>query len=291
MSKPRFKRAVILGVGLLGGSLGLALRKKKLAAQVIGWGRDSARLRKALMKGVIQEAHTDLGLAVAEADLIVLCTPFERFDSLLQDLAMLAPKGCLVTDVGSVKGAVPQWQRIAKPLKFVGSHPMAGGEKTGFEHARPDLFQGAACIVTPVPGTDKAAAAKVSALWRALGSQVLSLSPREHDRVIGKVSHLPHAVAFALCAALASQGAARSDFSVAGNGFWDTSRVGASDPSLWTAIFGSNRVNMVRGLKAVEAQLAALRKDIQAGRRRQVHARLRKASAFRQTVEHLKGRG
>jgi prephenate dehydrogenase len=287
MSRPRFKRAVILGVGLLGGSLGLALRKKKLAAQVIGWGRDSARLRKALKAGVIQEAHTNLGLAVAEADLIILCTPFDRFDSLLQDLALLAPKGCLVTDVGSVKGAVPRWQRLARPLKFVGSHPMAGGEKTGFENASAALFQGAACIVTPVSGTDKAAALKISALWRALGSDVLSMSPVEHDRVIGKVSHLPHAVAFALCAALAGQGA-RSDFGVAGNGFWDSSRVAASDPSLWTAIFGSNRTNLVRGLRAVEIQLAGLRQDIQKNRPKAVHARLRKASAFRQAVGQLK---
>ena len=290
MSRPRFKRVVILGVGLLGGSLGLALRKKKLAAQVIGWGRDGARLRKALKAGVIQEAHTDLGLAVAEADLIVLCTPFDRFDSLLQDLALLAPKGCMVTDVGSVKGAVPHWQRAAKPLRFVGSHPMAGGEKTGFEHAKADLFKGAACMVTPIAGTDKAAAAKVTALWKALGSWVQTMSPTEHDRLVAKVSHLPHAVAFGLCAALASSGS-RSDFAIAGNGFWDSSRVAASDPSLWTAIFGSNRGNVVRGLKAVEAQLAGLRKDIQAGRRRQVHARLRKASAFRQTVEQLKVRG
>lgn len=289
MSRPRFNRVVILGVGLLGGSLGLALRKHKLAKQVIGWGRDSARLRKARKLGVIQEAYTDLGLAVAEADLIVLCTPFDRFDELLQDLALLAPKGCIVTDVGSVKGRVTQWQRLAKPLKFVGSHPMTGGEKTGFEHAHPLLFKGAACIVTPAAGTDKSALAKVAALWRALGSQVQSLSPAEHDRVVAKVSHLPHAVAFALSAALAGQGA-RSDFEVAGNGFWDSSRVAASDPILWNAIFGSNRSNVVRLLKAVEAQLLGLRKDIQAGRRRQVHARLRKASAFRQAVEPLRAR-
>lgn len=289
MSRPRFQRAVILGVGLLGGSLGLALRKQKLAKTVIGWGRDSARLRKALKLGVIQEAHTDLGLAVAEADLIILCTPFERFDALLQDLALLAPKGCIVTDVGSVKGRVPQWQRLAKPLKFVGSHPMAGGEKTGFEHAKSDLFKGAACVVTPAAGTDPVALSKVVGLWKAVGSKVLSLNPIEHDRVVAKVSHLPHGVAFALCAALAGQGA-RSDFFVAGNGFWDTSRVAASDPKLWDDIFAANKPNMVRLLKAVELQLAGLRRDIQRGQRKAVHARLRRASAFRQTVELLRAR-
>ena len=287
MSRPHFERVVILGVGLLGGSLGLALRKQKLAKTVIGWGRDSARLRKALKKGVIQEAHTDLGLAVAEADLIVLCTPFDRFDALLQDLALLAPEGCIVTDVGSVKGRVPQWHRLAKPLKFVGSHPMAGGEKVGFEHARADLFKGAACMVTPIAGTDRAALAKVSALWKLLGSDVVSLSPVEHDRVVAKVSHLPHAVAFALCAALAGQGA-RSDFEMAGNGFWDSSRVAASDPSLWNAIFSSNKSNMVRLLRAVEAQVSGLRKEIQQGKKQAVHARLRKAAAFRQAVELLR---
>jgi prephenate dehydrogenase len=289
MSRPHFKRAVILGVGLLGGSLGLALRKKKLASQVIGWGREPQRLRKALKAGVIQEAHTDLGLAVAEADLIILCTPFDRFDSLLQDLALLAPKGCLVTDVGSVKGAVPRWQRLAKPLKFVGSHPMAGGEKTGFEHAKADLFQGAACFVTPCAGVDRAALGKVAALWKALGSWVLSLSPLAHDRQVAKVSHLPHAMAFALCAQLASEGS-RSDFEVAGNGFWDSSRVGASDPRLWTAIFEANRPNMVRLIKGLEKQLAGLRQDLQKKNAKAVHARLRKAAAFRRSVDLLRDR-
>ncbi len=284
MSRPKFKRPVILGVGLLGGSLALALVRKKLATQVIGWGRDPKRLRHALKAGIIQEAHTDLGLAVAEADLIVLCTPFDRFDGLLADLALLAPPGCLVTDVGSIKGPSPRWRRIARPLRFVGSHPMAGGEKTGFEHATPGLFEGAACIVTPCSAADAASAKKVGALWKALGADVLQLSPRAHDR-----SHAPHALAFALCAELAGQGA-RGDFAVAGNGFWDTSRVGGSDPGLWTSILYLNRGNVTGILRGVERQLAGLRQDLQRGRLREVHARLRRASAFRQTVERLKGR-
>jgi prephenate dehydrogenase len=275
----QFKRAVILGVGLLGGSLGLALQKKKLAKTVVGWGRDAKRLKKAVESGVVQEATNHLGFALEGADLVILCTPFTQFESLLKQCAVLAPAGCLVTEVGSVKGpAVARWHKAAGPLRFVASHPMAGGEKTGFENANDGLFGGAACFVTPLPVTNKRALAQITGLWKALGSRVTAVNPTEHDRLAGRVSHLPHAVAFALCSMLARQGKL-GDFKFAGKGYSDTTRVAASDAQLWADIFSHHPKTMAAQLKALRAELLAMEKLM--GKNAALAARLKKAADFR----------
>lgn len=285
MNQPvAFKRAVIVGLGLLGGSMALALRQRRLAKRVVALGRDLGRLRPALQAGLVDEISVDLACAKG-ADLIVLCGPFKLFEAQLKALAKVAPAACLVTDVGSVKGpAVARWHKAAGPLHFVASHPMAGGEKTGWRHARPDLFKGAAVLLTPLPETRRDAVLRLGLLWQALGAEVALTTPQEHDRLVGRVSHLPHAAAFALATA-AVQGGGLDDFAYAGNGWFDTTRVAASDPQLWSDIFLHHPQRMDAGLKAVEDQIRALRRLLKAGKAGPLRAWLKKAARLRQATE------
>lgn len=253
------KKLVIIGVGLLGGSIGLAARKARLAREVWGFGRHPKRLAAARKRGVITHATTSLAEAVTDADLIVLCTPFTLFESTLKQIARLAPATCLVTDVGSVKGAwVGHWERAAKPLRFVGAHPMAGSENTGWEHASAGLFKAAPCILTPTGATSPAALSKIRAFWSALGCRVVKASPARHDQLIGRFSHLTHALAFALSKA-ASRGLKKADFSLAGPSYWGNTRIAASDAGLWADIFGYNRKVLVSEINTAIGELKKLR--------------------------------
>jgi prephenate dehydrogenase len=259
MKRPRFKKLLIIGVGLLGGSIGLAARKRRLAEEVWGYGRKLSRVKAARRKGLLTHASSDLEEACSGADFIVLCTPFTLFESVLKKIAKFAPEACLVTDVGSVKGAwVSRWERAAKPLRFVPAHPMAGSENTGWEHGRADLFEGAPCILTPTASTSKVALSQVQAFWTALGCRIYRRTSLEHDRLIGRFSHLTHALAFALSKS-AARGLKRSDFDLAGPSFWGNTRISASDPGLWTDIFEYNRPVLIEEIDTVIAELRKLR--------------------------------
>jgi prephenate dehydrogenase len=250
------KKLVILGVGLLGGSIGLTARKRKLAEEVWGFGRDAKRLEAARKKGVLTHATTDLAKACAQADLIVLCTPFTLFEPLLKRISRLAPADCLITDVGSVKGDwCARWEHAALPLRFIGSHPMAGSEKTGWEHASDELFEGAPCIVTPTRTSSTGALLKILGFWTSLGCRMQACSPKRHDLLVGRFSHLTHAMAFALSKS-ASRGLARKDFSLAGPSYWGNTRIASADAGLWADIFGYNR-KVVHA--EIDAAIAALR--------------------------------
>jgi prephenate dehydrogenase len=284
MAEPRFKKALVVGIGLLGGSLALALKKRGLAGKVSAWGRDLGRMRPALRAGLVDEISVSPESARG-ADLIVLCSPFGSFEGQLKQLALHAPGGCLATDVGSVKGAeVERWHRAAGPLRFVASHPMAGGERSGWRHASADLFEGAACLLTPLARTDRSAVLAVGTLWQDLGMDVALVSPAEHDRLIARVSHLPHAAAFALAAAQTHLGGT-SDFAWAGKGWFDTSRVAGSDPGLWADIFLHHPRRMEASLKALETESKRLRGLLKSGRRKALLAWLERASNLRRASE------
>lgn len=253
------KKLVIIGVGLLGGSIGLAARRRRLAGEVWGFGRDLGRLNAAKRKGCLTHATTDLAAACRGADLMVLCTPFTLFESLLRKISGCAPKGCLVTEVGSVKGrAVALWERAASPLAFIASHPMAGSENTGAAHAQAGLFEAAPCIITPTRRSAPKAKAAVAAFWRALGCRVCFKSPAEHDQLIGRFSHLTHALAFALSSA-AGRGLKKADFALAGPSYWGNTRIAASDPQLWADIFDYNRAVVAKEVDAAISELCRLK--------------------------------
>src|SRR5438045_571225 len=196
------QRLSILGVGLLGGSLGLAMKKLVKGCRVVGYGHRAMTLAKAIEMQAIDEATQDLAAAVREADCIVLCTPVGMFEELLVQMAPDLKPGAVVTDVGSTKRSVVE--RAGKFLRemvhFVGSHPMAGSEKRGIEFARADLFEASVCITTPLPTSQVSAVETVEQLWRTVGMRIIRMTPQEHDRRVALISHLPHAVAAALVA-------------------------------------------------------------------------------------------
>jgi len=268
--KLHFNQAVIIGVGLIGGSLGMILRRKQLASNVVGVGRRIENLKTAVSVGAIDRYVVDPREAVKDADLVILATPVDTYESHLKEWASCLRPGAIVTDVGSVKGdlVVRSERQIPRGVHFVGAHPIAGKEKTGAAAGSEDLFSGRRCILTPTQQTDPQALERVQALWQAAGAVVLTMDPQLHDKILGAVSHLPHVAAFALMNALVD---IRSELPAldlsghSGGGLRDTTRIAASSPEMWRDIFLWNRENVVACICAYERSLGELRKLIQTG--------------------------
>jgi len=228
----------ITGVGLIGASIGRAIRQRGLARRVVGIGRSPESLRIALAKGAIDDVLPDED-AYAEADLIIFCVPVDHIASLARTASLYAPDGCLITDAGSTKGAIVR-DLTTLPLRpgvtFVGSHPIAGSEKKGAAHLNGDLFEGRVTVVTPTLDTPTQPLERIEAFWRSIGSTVVRMGPDEHDEALALTSHLPHLAASALARLLPI------DYQpLTGTGFRDTTRVASGDPEIWTAIFRANR--------------------------------------------------
>jgi len=244
----------IVGVGLLGGSVALAAKTRGVADRVIGIGRNSERLHAAVDAGVIDEFLTELPSSVAPWTMVVIGTPVDRITSDVLRTAAVSQRGTLITDVGSVKGSICKAisaKRLPDGVSFVGSHPLAGSEKTGFEAAREDLFEERVTVVTPQPDSDAKAGAAVREFWEQLGSRVIEMSPTDHDAALATTSHLPHTAAAALAAVLPEPFQ-----SLAASGFRDTTRIAAGDPDLWVAI-------LLENAPAVSASLAAFSASFQ----------------------------
>ena len=276
----KYKKAVIWGVGLMGGSLALALKKAKVATSVWGLGRNAARLKGAKKKLGLKDVATNPGKACAGADLIVLAGPFGEFEKQLASLDKLGIRPRLVVDMGSLKGQyVARWSRAAGSLPFVASHPMCGSEKTGYRHADATLFRGATCVLTPLR-TSRALENRAAALWKSLGMKIVRMTPAQHDRKIGALSHLSHAAAFALVDAVGAtiKGA---DYALAGTGYLDTTRVAAADPGLWTEIMKGNRSELLRELALLEKKVRELRLLVKKGTPGSLKARLARIAALR----------
>lgn len=241
---PHFKRVVIYGVGLMGGSLGMAMRRRRMAGVIVGLGRSKKTLERAVSLGALDEFHTEAAEALAGADALILCLPPRVIRKRWSELAPLVEPGTFVTDVGSVKSTVVEEAERHLPGEalFVGSHPMAGSELAGVQAARGDLFEGASCFVTPTERTPVKALTQAVGFWRALDSRVVILTPDRHDQLLAAISHLPHLAAVALVQTLYSRGDSTLFFrSVIGNGFRDTTRIAAGDAQLWEQIFTENR--------------------------------------------------
>jgi prephenate dehydrogenase len=251
----------IVGVGLIGGSIGLAAKRRGLAARVVGVGRQQSSLDEALAVGAIDEAFLDLGQAVRRADFTVFCTPVDRIVEQVTGCASLCSPGSVLTDAGSTKAAIVRGLdgRLPAGVSFVGSHPLAGSEKRGPRFADPELFQNRVTVVTPTPQTDAAAIEKVIGFWRGLGSRVKVMEPEAHDRALALTSHLPHLAASALSSLLPPE--LRE---LAATGFRDTTRVAAGDPVLWTGIFLQNRQAVLDALGLLADRLEGLRTAIAA---------------------------
>jgi len=239
-----FKTVSIIGVGLIGGALSLALKEKALVNKIIGYGRNEQRLKLALKRGIIDEIATSLK-DTSVADLVVLATPLGVFEKIVSELAEFLKKGTVVIDVGSVKEWVVERieQILPAGVHFVGTHPIAGSDKTGFEHARKDLFEGSKVIITPTEKTDSSALEKISNLWKELGADVEFMSAKEHDRVYAIMSHLPHLISFCMVNAVAEID--KKLITYAGSGFKSFTRIAKSSPELWGDIFILNSENIL----------------------------------------------
>ncbi len=254
MTQP-FQRLAVLGLGLLGGSVAIAARRRGLAGRVAGGARRAEVRALALERGAVDEAG-DFEAAAAGADLVVLATPVFAMPDLVRRIAPVLAPGAIVTDVGSVKRMLVETLPglLAAGTVYVGSHPMAGSHRSGIEHAREDLFEGAACIVTEAP--EVALRERVCDFWRALGARVVLRDAASHDAEVAWMSHLPHALAFAFAAALAS--APERAFEVAGAGFRDFTRIAHSEPELWAEILAANRKALAAPLQVAGRALAEL---------------------------------
>lgn len=258
-SRHLYRKAVILGTGLVGGSVGLALKKNELAGRVIGVSRLESSLKTAIAMGAIDEGEQDLQRAIQGADLIILAAPVKIIIENIRDIARHVRRDCIVTDVGSTKAAIVEAAEKYFPphVLFAGSHPMAGSEKSGVSHASADLFRGANCIMTPTAKTNRAARDKVKQLWVKLGAEVKIMEPEKHDEVLAYVSHLPHLTAFALMRAIPDEFIPHG-----GAGLRDTTRIAASSPKVWNDICSSNYRNVLKSIDDMARSLAELRKAV-----------------------------
>ena len=234
----RIDQLTIVGVGLIGGSVGLAAKAAGVAGRVVGVGRDEPTLARAHAAGAVDTFTLDAADAARDADLVVVCTPVDRIAADVRACAAAAPARCVLTDAGSTKARLVA--DLAGEPRFVGSHPLAGSERRGAVNGRADLFSGRVVAVTPGPATNGEAVAVVERFWQALGARVVRLDPAEHDRALAVTSHLPHAAASAL-AAVTPPGW----LPLSAGGFRDCTRVAAGDPALWAAIFRANRADVL----------------------------------------------
>jgi prephenate dehydrogenase len=245
----------IVGVGLIGGSIGLALRQRKLAESVIGIGRRQVSLRIARRMGAVSHTTIDLAKGVAQADLVIICTPVGCIIEHVLETARNCREGTLITDAGSTKQAIVAAldQGLPRNCRFLGGHPLAGSEKGGAANALADLFDGRVAIVTPTKNTRAEDYDVVEQFWQALGSVVVQMSPEEHDRALAMTSHLPHVAAAALAMTIPEK-----YFRLTGTGLLDTTRLAASDPELWKQILSYNRENVLVALEQYGAKLRTL---------------------------------
>ncbi len=273
-----FQQLTILGPGLLGGSIGLAVKHRQLARRVVVWARRPEAGDQAVTIGAADAATHDLRRAVADAEVIIFATPVGVMRTLAAQLRSVVRPDCLVTDVGSVKYDVVAELSAIFP-RFVGAHPMAGSEQAGIEAARRDLFANAACILTPTETTDKGALQTAHDFWKALGCVVRSLSPQEHDEIVARVSHLPHAVAAAVVNVVCREDGKALDF--VGPGFRDFSRIASGPPEMWTEICLENRQELSRSLDALLEELGQFRAALENNDAVELKALLKRAKHYR----------
>ena len=282
-------RVAIVGVGLIGGSIGLALRERGLAEEVIGIGRRASSLEAAQRKGAVNRTTTNLVSGVAEADLVVVATPVDAIADTVRAVAAAGPRAT-ITDAGSTKAQICRDLRTPSPYSevaattagiphFLGSHPIAGDHRTGPEHARANLFEGRVVVVTPEDHTPPGLVERVTEFWESIGAEVVLLSPEEHDRALAATSHLPHLIAAALVGSTPEEW-----LRLAGTGWGDTTRIAAGDPQLWTQIFSQNRAAVLDALRRFEHQLTAFDEALREGDPATLTLRLQEAKRIRDAL-------
>jgi len=284
MAKPYFNKVTILGVGLIGASFALALKKKGLCGKITGYGRKESNLRKAKKLKIIDSFELDASRACKDSDLVLFSIPVGSFTRTAKKIKGALKKGAIVTDAGSVKGRLVKEMEALMPggVNFVGGHPIAGSNRTGIDTATADLFSGAQCIITPTKNTNIKALKKITVLWKSLGARTVNLDTDEHDRVYAAVSHLPHIIAYALVNAVADIN--NSYIKFAGNGFKDSTRIASSSPEIWRDISLLNKKNILKSIKVFKRNLDTLGRHIQKSNSTALEKEFRKAKTLRENV-------
>ncbi len=282
-----FNNVTIIGVGLIGGSLARVLKAKNLATRIIGAGRSRATLEQALKIGVIDSMGKGPAQSVEDADLVVLASPVGTFGKILSEIGPHLKPGAILTDVGSVKGALIKMIESAVPSgsHYVPAHPIAGREKSGVAESTEMLFQGRRCILTPTARTDQKALAAVRDMWVAAGAEVTVMDADLHDKVFAAVSHLPHVAAFAMMCAVAELNTGTEDYiQFSGAGFRDFTRIAASSPEMWKDICLMNRDNLVQMIDRYLFSLNRFKREISSRDEKRLEKHLKESSDARKRL-------
>ncbi|MFH1458656.1 MAG: prephenate dehydrogenase [Candidatus Omnitrophota bacterium] len=273
-----FNKVAIVGTGLIGGSIALAIRNKHLANEVIGVSRRNKNIRHAKKIGAIDRGSRDLNI-IRDADLIILATPVEVIIRQARKISKIVRKDCLITDVGSTK------VKIVKTLSrifpgFIGSHPLAGSERTSIVQAHQHMFEKSLCILTPTARTSSSALNKIKILWQRLGARTVLMTADNHDRILSFISHLPHVAAFSLMGIIPKE-----YLRFAASGLKDTTRIACSDSELWAQVLLSNRRNMLESIQSFEVQLSRIKSAIRNKNKKSLKIILEKARKRRSILE------
>ena len=279
------RKITVIGLGLLGGSVGLAVSRALTGVKTAGFSHRAGTRAKARRLKVVDEVFDDIKASVKDAGLVILATPIGNFEETFRQIADAIPADCIVTDVGSTKIMPHRWadKCLPKNIRYVGSHPIAGSEQRGVESSRDDLFDKALCILTLRPGsgqaTDKRALRIVKEFWSALGCFVKIMTPARHDRIFADVSHLPHITAASLVNASNAE-----ELKFAGKGFMDCSRIASGPANIWADVLLTNAQNTVRGIDRLTAELTKLKKAIRSGDRKTIEKLLEAARTKRSNL-------
>jgi prephenate dehydrogenase len=264
----QFGKITIIGVGLLGGSIGLAARKIHVAKEIAGFVRNQKNISDCEKFGATDFATTDLLSAVSNSDLVILCTPLAQMPSLAEQMLPALKRGAIVTDVGSVKSnVVRELESLVQKsgAHFIGSHPMAGAEKTGVAVARANLFENAVCVLTPTKKSNANAVRKLEQFWQSLGARVLKIDAAQHDLLVSRSSHLPHVIAAALANLVLNPANPKMQSQLCATGFRDTTRIASGSPEMWRDIALANRKNLSRAVDAFVAELKKFQTALKSG--------------------------
>ena len=279
------RQITVIGLGLLGGSISLAVLRSFARVKVVGYTHRPSTRDKARQLAVAGEIVDDICQSVSKSDLVILATPLCTFENVFSRIADSLMGGCIVTDVGSTKVFPHRWavDKLPKNVHYIGSHPIVGSEQRGVEFARDDLFDQAICILTTTEKTNRRAVQILKRFWSGLGCFVKVMKPADHDKVFANVSHLPHILAAAMINANSDK-----DLKFAGKGFMDTSRVASGPANIWADILQTNASNAVRGIDKVVTELKKFQKAVRSGNKREIEKLLEKARGKRAELINYK---
>jgi prephenate dehydrogenase len=272
------RQVSVIGLGLLGGSISLAVSRCFPGVKTVGYSHRAVTRRKARELAVAGEIVDDIATSVSGADIVIVATPISTFERIFGAIGDALPGGCIVTDVGSTKVLPHRWaaKELPKRVHYVGSHPIAGSEQRGVEFARDDLFERAICVLTTAKKTNKQAVRVVKEFWSALGCLVKLMKPGEHDRIFANVSHLPHVTAAALINANSIE-----ELKFAGKGFIDSSRIASGPANIWAEVVLANADNVTKGIDRIIKELLKLKEGIKNGDEKHIENLLGRARAKR----------